>query len=61
MERSLAAAWTADDNVAIVYNSVEIGSEIRQVDVDGTTVNIEVPVPGQTDLCLALFFNCKEI
>ncbi|MGD9974380.1 MAG: DUF1566 domain-containing protein [Desulfatirhabdiaceae bacterium] len=53
MERSITAARTANGQVAVVYNSVEMTSEIRQVDVNGKPVDITVPVPGQTDLRMA--------
>lgn len=53
MERTLSAAQAADGSLMIVYNKVETLSEIRQVDVNGTLIDVEVPRAGRTDLCAA--------
>ena len=40
--------------MALVYNKVETTTTTRQVTVGGQVVDVEVPGPGQTDLCMAL-------
>lgn len=53
MERSLTSVQTTDGKIAIVYNRVETITTIRQVQVGGEMVDVQVPGAGNTDLCMA--------
>ncbi len=50
MERGMAPVFDSTNNLLIAYNKVEIVYTAEQIDIDGRTVQFEMPGPGQADL-----------
>ncbi len=53
MERSLAGVQAADGSLALLFNRVAMVTETRQLALGDETVEIEVPLSGTVDLCMA--------
>jgi hypothetical protein len=54
VERSVTVTQMSSGAMAAVFNKVTTQTETRQVTVGGEILNVQVPVPGPTDLCMAI-------